>query len=129
MNQAPIETGLSTKQPDEKSLLGQIRKELWPVAQQLLRTLNSALKVGPLTVTSSTELDGVNDLILADATAGNLTLALPDAETWMKRITVIKVDGTANTVTLSTVASGNPVLAAQWDVTTVTQDGTSFYEI
>lgn len=129
MNQAPIETGLSPRQPSEKTLLEQIRKELWPVAQQLLRTLNSVLKTSPLEVTSSQTLDGVDDFIKVDATAGNVTLTLPTAEAWMRSITVIKTDASGNTVTVTPVASGDPVLGAQWDVARVTQDGSLFYEV
>lgn len=99
------------------------------MAQQVLRTLNSMLKTSVLELSADATLDGTEELVKVDASAGNVALTLPAAESWMRSITVIKTDGTANTVTLTTVASGNPVLGAQWDTATVTQDGVLFYEI
>jgi len=63
---------------------------------------------------------------LADATAGNITLTLPVASTSANcRITITKVDATANTVTIAPQAAGtiggaaNVVLTAQYQSVTL----------
>ena len=129
MNQRPPERALSDRLPNDKTLLERIHRELWPSVQDILRTLRAFLPTTPLSVTSDTTIDGTEDLILVDASAGNVTITLPTAETWMKAITVVKMDATANTVTVSSVSFADPVLAAQGDSAMVMQDGTAFYAV
>jgi hypothetical protein len=129
MNQAPIARVLSDRPLDEKTLLGRLQRELWPVAQAMLRLLNSVTVTAVRELTADATLDGTEDLVKVDATAGNVTLTLPAPETWMRQVTVIKTDATANTVTVTSVTTGDPILAAQWNTTTIMQDGTSFYEV
>lgn len=70
-------------------------------------------------------------VILVDATSGNITITLPDAD--MRLITVKKTDASGNTVTLSTPGSetidgaATNVLSSQYDVITVCSDQSNWY--
>lgn len=129
MNQAPPNRVLSDRVPEEKTLLERIQRELWPAAQIALRMLGLSTQTSTLEVTGSQALTGEEEFVKADATAGNITLTLPSAATWMRFLTVMKTDATANTVTVQAVVTGNPVLAAQWDKASFVTDGVSFYEV
>lgn len=67
------------------------------------------------------------DVLLVDATGGNVVVDLPPAIT-KRRITVKKTDVSANTVTLTpggsdSIGDGATVLTTQYEVTTVQSDG------
>lgn len=70
------------------------------------------LSVAKRTVTANTSLTYEDDLILVDATSGNITITLPDASLLTgydgKRFDVKKIDSSANTVTIQD-AAGNDI--------------------
>lgn len=76
--------------------------------------------------------DGV---ILADATAGNITITLPSALNTALRYTVKKTDATANTVTIapqsgqSIDGSSTLVLSSQWTSREVIPNGGNWYVV
>ena len=84
------------------------------------------------TVTASTTLTTADALALVDATAGAVTVTLPSAVTFVGRMfTVKKVDGSANVVTVGSVANIDGAatypLAAQYDTVTVCSDGATWW--
>lgn len=54
------------------------------------------------TKTTTYTIVGTDDVILADATGGVFTVSLPTAVGWTKRITIKKIDTSANVVTIGT---------------------------
>lgn len=74
-------------------------------------------------------------IILADATAGNITVTLPDAADVNsgKAYKVKKIDSSSNTVTVTGDAnidgSANVVLSSQYDDTSILTDQTEWFTI
>jgi len=82
------------------------------------------------TVTADYTLDGNDQVVLVDATAGPVTITLqPAASMRGKTVTVTKIDATANTVTVvpdgTDLISGatSEVLTAQFESFTAISDG------
>ena len=79
------------------------------------------------------------EVIIASATAGNLTVTLPNATQTLNLYTVKKVDSTANTVTINpsnsqsiegnAATSGNVVINTQYVSVTFVSDGTQWWII
>ena len=79
------------------------------------------------------------EVIIASATAGNLTVTLPNATQTLNLYTVKKVDSTAYTVTINpsnsqsiegnTATSGNVVINTQYVSVTFVSDGTQWWII
>jgi hypothetical protein len=86
------------------------------------------------TVSASTVLTSLNDVVLVNASGGARTITLP-APVSGKRISVKKIDSSANAVTISRSSTetidGNPSvsLASQYDSYTVISDGTNWFII
>ena len=81
-------------------------------------------------ISGSTTLTNAQCYIKADATSGAITITLPSASGATNRIyTILKVDSGANTVTISTTASGNKVISTQYSGFSVKSDGTSWYTV
>jgi len=86
--------------------------------------------------TTVSKTAGNKNVILVDATSGNLTITLPPAKIMEgAAYTVKKIDVSANTVTIDGDGSETidgattKVLSTQWDVETVTSNGTAWYLI
>lgn len=108
-------------------MLAWAQREVAGVLRAVLTTVNRLTTSASTTVTSSGTIDGTTDVTLADAAAGAIVLTLPSPAAWIRRIRVVKVDASANTVTVAGAAAGSTVLAAQWDVLEVVCDGEDFY--
>jgi hypothetical protein len=79
--------------------------------------------------------DGEDVLVFADATAGNMTITLYTAVgNAGRKVRVIKIDSTANTVTVDPNGSqtwngaSTKVLSLQWDVTNGASDGSNWVQ-
>jgi hypothetical protein len=91
---------------------------------------------GTRSVTATGALAVDDGLVLADATAGNITLTLPTAASASGlRIAVKKTDASINTVTIDgngaeTIdGAANRVLLTQYAVVTVMSDGTQWWVV
>lgn len=91
---------------------------------------SSALSVS--SKTSAYTITTADDVILADATSGAFTVALPTAVGWSKRITIKKVDSSANAVTVGTTSSqtidgqSTRLLAGQFSTITLVSDNANW---
>lgn len=88
------------------------------------------------TKTTSYALTGTDEVILADATSGSVTMTLPTAATKAgQTFTVKKKDSSANTVTIATTGgqtidgSSNAVISVQGVSITVVSDSVNWYII
>lgn len=72
---------------------------------------------------TSTVTSGI-EIILVDATAGNITITLPSATSNKAMITIQKTDSTANTVT-----DGTNTILFQYTSYTLISDGSSWVRI
>jgi len=129
MNTAPIVQRIATRPVEEDGLLSFVQREAHPVLQALLRLVNRATTNTSTVTTASMTTDPQADLVLADAAAGNLILALPSPYDWVKRQVIVKTDASANTVTVTGLASGPVVLASQWATAEVMADGDALYGV
>ena len=80
-----------------------------------------------LVTAAAVSLDSTADWIDADATAAPIVLTLEESEVG-KRMTIAKVDATANTVTINNTVNGaaSLVITAQYDAPTVAYNGTEW---
>lgn len=104
------------------------------VYQDWFRQVWLALKLDPETITTTTTLSRLNDIVLADATAGSITLTLELANTNPGQVHYIKkVDATANTVTIIGQAgetidgAASQTLVAQYDALILISDGQNWF--
>ncbi len=84
------------------------------------------------TVVSATTIQATDDVIYADATAGPFTVTLlPAAQAQFLTVTIIKIDASANAVTIGGTLSGalNPTLATQYKSKTVNTNGIAWFTI
>ncbi len=84
------------------------------------------------TVVASTTIAATDDVIYADATAGPLTVTLlPANQAQFLTVTILKIDASANAVTLGGTVSGaaNPTLATQYKSKTINSNGIAWYTI
>lgn len=109
---------------------------VWIRVLKEIRELVNARFGNVITVTYPT--DGqIQDaeVVLVDAIDGIITIQLPQTSASIRKITVKKIDATANVVTVAAQAaqtidgSTSYPLAAQWDKVTVTNDGTNWFII
>lgn len=73
-------------------------------------------------------------LVRVDCTSGAVTITLPPSSRWGGReIAVIKIDGSANAVTVAAssgdAVNGDASLGAQWDAARAFADGTTNWDI
>lgn len=128
MNAPPLKKTVSSRVPDKDTWQDWLLRTCHPVLKGARDLVNSLSQNNITTVTASGRIDISSDVVLADATAGNLTLALPPAALWERRILVIKADASAHTVTVtgSVVAI---TLLARYDVAEVASDGIQYYPV
>lgn len=85
------------------------------------------------TVTTDTALGPADGFVLADTTAGNVTITLPDATTVMGyEYAVKRATAGANTLTIDTVGgnidgAASTAIAAQYDYLRFKSDGTDYW--
>ncbi len=103
---------------------------------EAVRFIGGVIYQRPTTVTASGALPVTASIVLADASAGAVTIALPTAASSAGRIlTVKKVDASGNAVTLDADASETIdgattlALAAQYDTARIVCDGTQWWVI
>lgn len=108
-----------------EELLRFANRELLPLLAQMLQGISwSAAPKSEAFIAGDTLAIGTG-IALVDATSGPVTITLNAAR--QARVRVVKVDASANTVTVTPV-EGGVTLAAQWDSVDVVGDGTNFYK-
>lgn len=88
-----------------------------------------------ITLTADTTIKGNHDIYLVDATAGNVTITLPDSKAInSQEIVIKKTDSSGNTVTIVGTASqtidgnANVVLSSQGSTLQIIADGSNFVQ-
>lgn len=129
MNAPPVQQTIGTRPLGDSTLeqlISFLDRVVFPVVNQLRRLANSLAENNTLSIVADASPDPAIDLVLADATSGNVIVTLPGAQNWI-RVKVVKTDATANTVTVVSTFMGNAVLAAQGDYVDLKSDGTAYY--
>ncbi|MFZ3473093.1 hypothetical protein ACODT3_10835 [Streptomyces sp. 4.24] len=86
-------------------------------------------------VTASTTVRVIDEVLLVDAAADNLTITLISAAATPNQYTIKKVDGSVNTVTIDGAGSETidgattKVLTTQWETVTVVPSGGNWYVV
>lgn len=89
-------------------------------ANGAIKVVTNGRLVDYLTVTGDTTLDNGYEVILADATGGNLTITLPSVSTYPGQVyTIKKIDGTINTVTVD--GAGSQTIDGELIITIIDQ--------
>ena len=122
------------KRPLNASNVGELVERLTIELGNVERAIRDTNLTPTRTVTASTTLTTADALALVDATAGAVTVTLPNVVTFIGRtFTVKKVDASANVVTVGSVANIDGAatypLAAQYDTVTVCSDGATWWVI
>jgi len=87
------------------------------------------------TKTAAYILTAADSVLLADATGGAFTVALPSPSSIAGRqYTIKKIDSSANTVTIASTAGNidgatTKVLSSQWQAARVVSDGSNWFVI
>lgn len=84
------------------------------------------------TVTTATIVAATDEVIYCDATAGPFTVTLlPANQVQFLTVSIIKIDASANAVTLGGTVSGavNPTLATQYKAKTINSNGIAWYAL
>lgn len=124
---APVKQGVRDHkiQPELEEIADWVNREASVVLKQLRGALNSKLTV----TTVNHTVEPHEELILADASDGEVTVTLPFAATYFRRLVVKKVDSSANAVTVA-AQSGETIegqtslsLEGQWAGVDVTPTG------
>jgi hypothetical protein len=101
-----------------------------------LHNLAARSTLGDLVVQSKTGAYpalATDDLVLVDATGGTVVLTLPSAIGQHKRLTIKKIDSSANAVTLTPVLSqtidgaGTLALTTQWQIAAIASDNANWF--
>lgn len=106
-------------------VVGYLRTEL----QNIQRGIPVALA---RTVTADYTALATDDLVLADATSGAITVTLPPAgSVAYQTLTIKKIDASANAVTIGGTVDGaaSPTLPAQYNSITIQSDGSAWYQL
>jgi len=104
-----------------------LRQQLRFIAAALLHN-NISTKTAAYTV-KATDNDGT---VLVDCTSGAVSITLPPvAQSLNLRVTIKKIDASANAVTVVGTVDGtvNPTLSSQYSATTVHCNGTAYYKL
>ncbi|MFE2326132.1 hypothetical protein ACFXD5_19755 [Streptomyces sp. NPDC059385] len=86
-------------------------------------------------VSASTTVRVIDEVLLVDASGGNRTITLISAAATPNRYTVKKIDSSGNTVTIAAAGAetidgaGTKVLSSQWDKATVIPSGGNWYVV
>ena len=84
-------------------------------------------------VTANATIDDATTVVLIDATAGNVTVTLPESST--RQIILKRIDSTENTVTIDADAAETIdgattfTIADQYTVATIVGDGTGWWKV
>lgn len=96
----------------------------------------NAVTGGVKQITASDEVDKGEQMVLADASVGNISYVLPSAVTNVGRELIVKkIDSSANTVTINTTGGqkidgiSSQTLTDQWSVFTFKSNGSNWFEI
>lgn len=84
------------------------------------------------TVVATTTIAATDEVIYCDATAGPFTVTLlPPDQVQFLTVTILKIDASANAVTLGGTVSGaiSPTLATQYKSKTINSDGIHWFTI
>lgn len=127
MNSAPVRLQVSGRAPDEKTTQDWLQRTAHPVLQALRELTNGLAQNTVQTVTTTTQLDPRTDVVLADASAGPITVTPPTAALWERRIIVIKTDASVNAVTV--VGINTATLTTQYAGAEMVCDGGTFYAV
>lgn len=117
---------------DEKSIGAYVNSELFPLINEVRNRLNDsiiALNMTPTEVAEDYSLLREDVVVLVDATAGAVTLTLPDiASTLGEAKYIMKVDSSANAVTITADTSdtiegaASISISTQWDSALLSTD-------
>lgn len=117
---------------DDKSVVAYVNSELFPLVNEVRNRLNDsiiALNMTPVTVTADYALAREDVVILVDATAGAVTLTLPDIATALGEAKyIMKTDSSANAVTVAADSSdtiegaASISISTQWDSALLSTD-------
>lgn len=110
---------------------------IWALTKTLTNTTLTSPVVNTPVTSQSSETKTTNATIskrytYCDATAGNVALTLPSAASFSGReVSVIKIDATTNTCTVTGTISGdtNHIIAAQWNGEEEHSDGSAWYSV
>ena len=101
------------------------------------RIITQVNRTAQRTITVTADHTAAEDLVLADATSGNVTVTLPKVATWVdKTICVKRTDGSANTVTIAPASGDGSILdgfaptasvTGQYDAWTFMSDGANWW--
>lgn len=100
--------------------------------RQVFLTGTGGTVPAPVTLTSSGNILSTNQLVLIDATAGNVTATLPNPSTCAgQEFDISRIDASGNTATVDSggfLMSGNSTfsLPGQWDTLTVKSTGSTY---
>lgn len=128
-NRAPPKKRVSTRTPEEKTLMDWVQRTGHPVLSET-RDIVEAItqnRVLNITAAGTTTISPDADLVLVDATLGTVVLGFPAAALWEKRIVVIKTDASVNAVVIASTPS--TALLAQYQMGEYVCDGTNYRAI
>lgn len=92
--------------------------------------MHGGLGTGIQTISSNpTFVFGTDYTYLCDTTSGSITVTLPSASTWVRRILVFKKIVAGNSLIINTPADGAKTFTTQWTGCSVQSNGTSWYVI
>ncbi|MFJ7269423.1 hypothetical protein ACIQV3_22725 [Streptomyces sp. NPDC099050] len=100
-----------------------------------IKLINGQVPYPVRTVTASTTVRVIDEVLLVDATAGAITITLISAASTPNQYTIKKVDASVNTVTIDGAGSetidgaATKVLTTQWETVTVIPSGGNWYVV
>ena len=126
-----VQIGISTRPVPEGGADERLNFEVLPVVRAMRESVNQ-LSGELATVTTSGTLNDTIGWLLVDATAGPITVTLPLASAVYRPIVVMKVDASANAVTVqgqspSTVNGGTLSIGTQYAGRMIMSDLVNFW--
>ena len=118
---------------DAKDQLTALNREWTPLLKGTVEAVNRRMGFTRSVTANYTAVQD-DQVVLADATSGAITVTLPDAATSRMRITVKKIDSSANAVTVApatgdTLYGGNISLGDDGDAADVAPSGSTWYQL
>lgn len=119
------------KQDEKETKLDRLLIELNQQLSTLTQIVNTPHRRAVISVSAAYSVQYEDSVILADATGGAFTVTLPPVTETLKPITIVRMNGGGNAVTIGGTVNGaaNPTLASQYAKKTVISNGTVYVEI
>ncbi len=118
---ARVTQGISERAVQQEDTTAFLNREAVPALKQARAAINARFGQDATIVTASRDVTLLDEVLLVDATDGPITVTLLVAAESTRELTVIKIDASANAVTVAaqtgqTISgSATHALAAQWD--------------